>query len=130
RRPQHRPRSAKPGDGLGRTRLLMLHRARILVLAAAMAVAWGCDPAASDGEGPSGLDASKPTTTITLPDGATITAEIAATPKEQAQGMMFRTNLRADEGMLFPFEEMAPRGFWMFQCVIPLDIVWLDDNKR
>jgi uncharacterized membrane protein (UPF0127 family) len=32
--------------------------------------------------------------------------------------------------MLFPFEEMAPRGFWMFQTIIPLDIVWLDDNKR
>jgi uncharacterized membrane protein (UPF0127 family) len=44
--------------------------------------------------------------------------------------MMFRTNLRPDEGMLFPFEEMAPRAFWMFQTLIPLDIVWLDDNKR
>lgn len=82
------------------------------------------------GEGPSGLLAGHPTTTITLPDGAEITAELAITRDAQTQGMMFRTNLRPNEGMLFPFEEMAPRAFWMFQTLVSLDIVWLDDNKR
>jgi uncharacterized membrane protein (UPF0127 family) len=67
---------------------------------------------------------------VTLPDDATIKAEIVRSREQQAQGMMFRKRLRADEGMLFPFDEMAPRGFWMFQTLIPLDIIWLDDNKR
>ena len=82
------------------------------------------------GEGPSGLDPSHPTTAITLPDGAQIKAELAITREAQTQGMMFRTNLRPNEGMLFPFEEMAPRAFWMFQTLVSLDIIWLDDNKR
>lgn len=111
----------------------MLCRLRMLGLVgfAAMLLASSCGSAGSAGnDGPSGLDASRPSTTILLPDKTEITAEIAASPKEQAQGMMFRRNLRAGEGMLFPFEEMAPRAFWMFQCVISLDIIWLDDNKR
>jgi uncharacterized membrane protein (UPF0127 family) len=82
------------------------------------------------GEGPSGLDPSKPTTTITLPDGTEVTAELAVTRDAQSEGMMFRANLRPGEGMLFPFSEMAPRAFWMFQTRISLDIIWLDDNKR
>ncbi len=77
-----------------------------------------------------GLDPSRPTTTVTLPDGTAITAEVVLTPQEQAQGMMYRPYLGDDEGMLFSFEEIAPRGFWMFNTLIPLDIVWIDSNKR
>lgn len=102
----------------------------LLGLAACLSASCGPVSSSSGGDGPSGLDRSRPTTTVTLPDGAEITAELALSRSEQAMGMMFRRNLRADEGMLFPFEEMAPRGFWMFQTVIPLDIIWLDDNKR
>ncbi|MDA0205276.1 MAG: DUF192 domain-containing protein [Acidobacteria bacterium] len=99
---------------------------------AAVVLLWsGCAGGSTTiGEGPSGLDPSHPTTTITLPDGAQVTAELAITREAQTQGMMFRTNLRPGEGMLFPFEEMAPRAFWMFQTLVPLDIIWLDDNKR
>ena len=106
--------------------------APLTVLAAAVLLFSACNSVSSTtvGEGSSGLDPSHPITTITLPDGAQIKAELAITRDAQAQGMMFRTNLRPDEGMLFPFEEMAPRAFWMFQTLIPLDIIWLDDNKR
>jgi uncharacterized membrane protein (UPF0127 family) len=104
---------------------------RLAVFAAAVLLLSACSGATTAvGEGPSGLDPSKPATTITLPDGSQIKAELAITRDAQTQGMMFRTNLRPGEGMLFPFEEMAPRAFWMFQTLIPLDIIWLDDNKR
>ena len=101
------------------------------LVAAAMLSGLACSSATTTiADNSSGLNPSKPTTTITLPDGTEIKAELALTRDEQTQGMMFRTNLRTDEGMLFPFQEMAPRGFWMFQTLIPLDIIWLDDNKR
>lgn len=104
---------------------------RLAVFATAALLWSACSGASTTvGEGPSGLDPSHPTTTITLPDGAEIKAELAVTRDAQSQGMMFRANLRPGEGMLFPFEEMAPRAFWMFQTLVPLDIIWLDDNKR
>jgi uncharacterized membrane protein (UPF0127 family) len=106
--------------------------ARLTVLAAAVLLCSACNSGGSTalGDGPSGLDPSHPTTAITLPDGAQIKAELALSRDAQSQGMMFRTNLRPGEGMLFPFQEMAPRAFWMFQTLVPLDIIWLDDNKR
>ena len=104
---------------------------RLAVFAALVLCSAACSGGSTAvGDGPSGLVAGHPTTTVTLPDGAQITAELAITRDAQTQGMMFRTNLRPNEGMLFPFEEMAPRAFWMFQTLVPLDIVWLDDNKR
>jgi uncharacterized membrane protein (UPF0127 family) len=101
-----------------------------LTALAMLGVACSSGGPAPDGGGLSGLDPSRQTTVVTLPDGAEITAELVRSRDEQGQGMMFRRRLRADEGMLFPFEEMAPRGFWMFQTLIPLDIIWLNDNKR
>ena len=43
---------------------------------------------------------------------------------------MFRTLLPRDEGMLFIHSTEEARGYWMFQCEIPLDIIWMDRNKR
>jgi hypothetical protein len=104
---------------------------RLAAYAAAVLLWSACSGSSTTaGQDASGLDPSNPTTTITLPNGSQIKAELALTRDAQAQGMMFRTNLRPGEGMLFPFEEMAPRSFWMFQTLIPLDIIWLDDNKR
>ena len=65
-----------------------------------------------------------------LPDGDRITAELAMTPEQQARGMMFRSHLAEDRGMLFVGARASPRSFWMYQCLIPLDIIWLDGAKR
>jgi uncharacterized membrane protein (UPF0127 family) len=51
--------------------------------------------------------------------------EIARTGAEQARGLMFRTQMGADEGMLFPSDIPEPRSFWMKNTVIPLDIVFI-----
>ena len=71
-----------------------------------------------------------PTTEVVLPDGSRVEAELAITPEEQARGLMFRSHLPPGRGMLFVGDRAAPRSFWMYQCLIPLDIVWLDGGHR
>ncbi len=71
-----------------------------------------------------------PTTTALLPDGTPIEAELAVTPEQQARGLMFRSHLPDDRGMLFVGDRAAPRSFWMYRCLIPLDIIWMDGAHR
>ena len=51
--------------------------------------------------------------------------EVAQNGAEQAQGLMFRTELAPDKGMLFPFAEDRVASFWMKNTVIPLDIIFI-----
>jgi uncharacterized protein len=66
---------------------------------------------------------------VKLPNGTKILTEIKATDADRAQGMMFRDSLAADRGMLFVHERPGQYGYWMFNCRIPLDIIWLDSGK-
>jgi uncharacterized membrane protein (UPF0127 family) len=56
--------------------------------------------------------------------------EVAASPEQQAQGLMFRTEMGADEGMLFPHDPPRRASFWMKNTVIPLDIIYVGTNGR
>ena len=62
--------------------------------------------------------------------GKTYQVEIADDPRERALGMMFREEMDPDTGMLFIFEEEAPRSFWMKNCRIHLDILYFDADFR
>ncbi len=60
---------------------------------------------------------------------ATFQVEIAQTPRERAQGLMFRNELPPDRGMLF----VQPPGravFWMKNTHIPLDLLYFDAEGR
>ena len=57
-----------------------------------------------------------------------IRAELAITPAQQATGMMFRTEMTGNEGMLFVNEDASPRCFWMRNTLIPLTIAFLADD--
>jgi uncharacterized membrane protein (UPF0127 family) len=79
---------------------------------------------------PSETSSGLSTLAVTLPSGVEIRAELAVTPEQQRRGLMFRDALPPNGGMLFIFPDSSERGFWMYQTRIPLDIIWLDENRR
>jgi uncharacterized membrane protein (UPF0127 family) len=66
--------------------------------------------------------------TIQTPDGYTIFAELAITPAQRTKGLMYRTHLAPDQGMLFTFAEPGSWTFWMKNTKMALDILWLDEK--
>ena len=56
--------------------------------------------------------------------------EIADSDAEREQGLMYRTSLAPDAGMLFIWDRAAPRAFWMRNTYIPLDILYIGANGR
>ncbi|OZH55176.1 hypothetical protein AFK68_06260 [Hydrocoleum sp. CS-953] len=57
--------------------------------------------------------------------GQIINLEVAKTPKEQAMGLMYRTELPDDQGMLFSFDPPRKVNFWMKNCKISLDMIFI-----
>ena len=53
------------------------------------------------------------------------TVEVAQTPEQQAQGLMFRQSLAANQGMIFPRNPPGDASFWMKDTLIPLDLVFI-----
>jgi len=68
--------------------------------------------------------------TATLPDGFAVTAEMAINGADMERGMMYRTELSAGRGMLFFHGRAGRYPYWMANCKIPLDIIWMDDNHK
>jgi len=56
--------------------------------------------------------------------------EIAKTPEERTQGLMFREILAQDHGMVFIFPQSDIYPFWMKNTKIPLDMIRLDANYK
>jgi uncharacterized membrane protein (UPF0127 family) len=61
---------------------------------------------------------------------SSIAIEIAATPESRELGMMGRRRMAQERGMLFIFEGSEERSFWMANTPLPLDIIFVDAEKR
>ncbi len=67
--------------------------------------------------------------TVTLGAGIlNIKAEVAQTPREHEIGLMYRTSMGANEGMIFAFERAGQQCFWMKNTLIPLAVAFVADD--
>jgi uncharacterized membrane protein (UPF0127 family) len=98
----------------------------------ALLSAFACSkPATSPGASPASLAtagtagaAMSSGPRVILPSGTAIIVEVAGTDQEKAQGLMFRESMPKDTGMVFPFNGLEIRPFWMKNCHFPLDLVY------
>lgn len=58
------------------------------------------------------------------------TVEIARTPQQQTQGLMFRRRLAPDAGMLFLYGGSRRARMWMKNTYIPLDMIFIGNGGR
>jgi len=57
-----------------------------------------------------------------------IDAEYARTAEERTVGLMFRTEMGANQGMLFEFEQPGQQCFWMKNTLLPLSVAFVQDD--
>jgi len=118
----------------------MKRRGMVLVLLALLLA--GCDgvsdagasvsPDASD-TGSSGAASTSELRTVTIDSGedeVEVRVEIADDLDEQTQGLMHRTALAENRGMLFVYTDEEARSFWMKNTLIPLSIAYIDSDGR
>lgn len=60
----------------------------------------------------------------------TFMAEVAATEPEKAKGLMYRQSLAKDRCMFFVYGEEGYHAIWMKNCLIALDVAWVDAEGR
>lgn len=61
--------------------------------------------------------------------GQTVVVDVADTPDLQVQGLSGRRVLPPDRGMIFVYDDLGDRVFWMRGMFIPIDIIWFNNNR-
>ncbi len=62
-------------------------------------------------------------------EGLTVELEVSRTDEERERGLMGRERLAETQGMIFLFDDLERRSFWMKNVSIPLDIIFLEGDK-
>ncbi|MEY4473877.1 MAG: hypothetical protein RL671_2181 [Pseudomonadota bacterium] len=112
----------------------MMRRFVLTLLAAALAA---CSPG-TGGAAPTAAKVVHPESgleviplTVTSASGVhEFKVEVAASMVAQAKGLMFRTKLGPDEGMIFPMDPPRGASFWMRNTVISLDLIFVAPDGR
>jgi uncharacterized membrane protein (UPF0127 family) len=103
----------------------LIARAVALGLIASLA---SCQPSASNavelGRSPAGLE-QVPLTIESNGRKHRFTVEVATTSEQQQMGLMHRSALAPDRGMIFPFDTPRQASFWMKNTLIPLDMIFV-----
>lgn len=55
--------------------------------------------------------------------------KVLTTPEERSEGMMFKTFSNDKNGMLFIMNENGKQDFWMKNCLVPLDMIFISFNE-
>jgi len=76
------------------------------------------------------VSATKPSGARVLLAGHSFNVEIAVTDAARERGLMYRTHMAADHGMLFVYSDAQPRYFWMKNTLIPLDILFFNAQHQ
>lgn len=97
---------------------------RILLTALALSLALPMAACSRDG-GAAQNAATIPLTIAMAGKAHAFNVEVARSADEQERGLMFRTSLPADGGMLFPFAKPKIASFWMKNTLIPLDMIFV-----
>jgi len=77
---------------------------------------------------PENLGQTLPISAQAIIAGRKFELEVARTPQQQATGLMYRTSLANNRGMLFLFVSPQPIRFWMKNTLIPLDMIFMRDG--
>jgi uncharacterized membrane protein (UPF0127 family) len=67
---------------------------------------------------------------VVLPSGHEFALEVAADDVSRQRGYMGREKVGPREGMIFVFDEDGRHSFWMKDCKVALDMVWVDVHGR
>ena len=103
-------------------------RTMLVICAAAMLGLAACSGASGPASGARHAESGLQTVPLTITNGTRVhnfTVEVARTEDEQARGLMFRTTLAPNAGMVFPFSPPRFASFWMKNTLIPLDMLFV-----